>query len=114
MTAQPENSQAQAPAPRCRILVVGVGGGACNVVSRALAGWTDAPLVAGINTDAPALAQSDVALKLAIGKNVTKGMGTGGDVEVGRLAASEDLEALRNLVAGHDLLLLVAGLGGGT
>jgi len=114
MTAQPENSQAQAPAPRCRILVVGVGGGACNVVSRALAGWTDAPLVAGINTDAPALAQSDVALKLAIGKNVTKGMGTGGDVEVGRLAASEDLDALRNLVAGHDLLLLVAGLGGGT
>ncbi len=114
MTAQPQHPPAQAPAPRCRILVVGIGGGGCNVVSHASAGWKNAPVVAAINTDAQALAQSDVALKLAIGKNVTKGMGTGGDVEVGRLAAHEDLDALRNLVAGHDLLLLVAGLGGGT
>ncbi len=51
---------------------------------------------------------------MAIGRTVAKGMGTGGDAELGRLAANEDLDALRALVSGHDLLLLVAGLGGGT
>ena len=99
---------------RCRILVAGLGGGACNVLGHALAGWTEPPTVAGINTDTRALADSGLDLKVAIGKTVAKGMGTGGDAELGRLAANEDLDALRALVTGHDLLLLVASLGGGT
>ena len=100
--------------PRCRILVAGVGGGACNVLDHALSDWPDPPPVAGVNTDARALSETGIALKVMIGRTVGKGMGAGGDAELGRLAANEDLDALRSLLSGYDLLLLVAGLGGGT
>lgn len=100
--------------PLCRVLVAGVGGGACNVLSHALADWPHPPPVAAVNTDSRALAASGLELKVMIGRTVTKGMGAGGDAELGRLAASEDQDALRALVANHDLLILVASLGGGT
>jgi cell division protein FtsZ len=100
--------------PRCRVLVVGVGGGACNVLGHALADWSDPPMVAAVNTDARALADSGIGLKVMIGRTVAKGLGTGGDAELGRLAANEDLDALRSLLANVDLLILVASLGGGT
>ncbi len=100
--------------PRCRVRVVGVGGGAGNVLAHALIDWPDPPPVAVVNTDARALADSAIDLKVMIGRTVTKGMGAGGDAELGRLAASEDLDALRALVADCDLLILLASLGGGT
>ena len=114
MAAKSENAQENARELRCRVLVAGVGGGGGNVLGHALAGWDDPPTVAAINTDARALDATAIGLKVAIGRTVAKGMGTGGDAELGRLAANEDLDALRALVSGHDLLLLVAGLGGGT
>ena len=100
--------------PRCRVLVVGVGGGACNVLGHALADWPDPPPVAAVNTDARALSESGIGLKVMIGRTVAQGLGTGGDAELGRLAANEDLDALRSLLADYDLLILVASLGGGT
>jgi len=100
--------------PRCRILVVGVGGGACSVLGHALADWSHPPTIAVINTDASALSESAVKLKVMIGKTVAQGLGAGGKIELGRLAATEDIDALRALVANHDLLILVASLGGGT
>ena len=100
--------------PRCRVLVVGVGGGACNVLGHALADWSDPPMVAAVNTDARALADSGIGLKVMIGRTVAKGLGAGGDAELGRLAANEDLDALRSLLSNYDLLILVASLGGGT
>jgi len=99
---------------RCRILVVGVGGGAGSVLSHALADWPNPPAVAAVNTDAGALAASGVELTVPIGRTIAQGLGAGGDAELGRLAANEDLDALRTLVSGHDLLILVASLGGGT
>ncbi|HRX06319.1 MAG TPA: cell division protein FtsZ [Kiritimatiellia bacterium] len=99
---------------RCRILVAGVGGGACSVLGRVLEDWADPPAVAAVNTDARALAESEIPLKIQIGRTIAKGMGTGGDAELGRLAASEDLDALRALVAEYDLLVLAASFGGGT
>ena len=114
MAAKSENAQENARELRCRVLVAGVGGGGGNVLGHALADWDDPPTVAAINTDARALDATAIGLKVAIGRTVAKGMGTGGDAELGRLAANEDLDALRALVSGHDLLLLVAGLGGGT
>ena len=100
--------------PRCRVLVAGVGGGAGHVLGHMLADWAEPPVVAAVNTDARALAESSVGLKVVIGRTVTKGLGAGGDVELGRLAANEDLDALRALVSGYDLLILIASLGGGT
>jgi cell division protein FtsZ len=100
--------------PRCRILVAGVGGGAGNVLDHVLAGWVDPPTVAVVNTDARALADSGISLQVMMGRTIAKGMGAGGDAELGRLAANEDLDALRSLVADYDLLILVACLGGGT
>ena len=63
------------------------------------------------STRMPALG-TGIALKVMIGRTVAKGMGTGGDAELGRLAANEDLDALRALVTDYDLLVLVASLGG--
>lgn len=99
---------------RCRVLVAGVGGGAGHVLGHVLADWPEPPRVAAVNSDIRALQDVDVALKIGIGRIVAKGMGAGGDAELGRLAANEDLDALRALVAEYDLLILVACLGGGT
>ena len=73
MTA--DNSMEGGREHRCRVLVVGVGGGACNVLGHALTDWPDPPAVAAVNTDARALAESGIGLKVMIGRNVTKGMG---------------------------------------
>ncbi len=99
---------------RCRVLVASVGGGAGNVLGHVVADWPDPPRVAAINSDVRALQAVDIALKVAIGRTVAKGMGAGGDAELGKLAANEDVDALRALVAEYDLLILVACLGGGT
>ena len=99
---------------RCRILVAAVGGGGCNVVGRILHGWEDPPTIAAVNTDAQALAACPIDLKVQLGRVVAKGMGTGGNPELGHLAANEDIDALRSLVSGYDLLILVTCLGGGT
>ncbi len=114
MAANIENRKDDGRDLRCRVLVVGTGGGAGNVLGHALADWPAAPAAAVVNTDARALAEAEIGLKIAIGRTVAKGMGTGGDAELGRLAANEDLDALRALVADYDLLILLACLGGGT
>ena len=79
MSANQDNPKEGARDLRCRVLVAGVGGGACSVLGHALAGWAEPPTVAAINTDARALGASNVDLKVAIGRTVAKGMGTGGD-----------------------------------
>ena len=114
MAANADNPKDGGRDPRCRVLVVGVGGGAGNVLGHALADWPEPPTAAAVNTDARALAESGAELKVMIGRTVAKGMGAGGDAELGRLAANEDLDALRSLVADYDLLILMASLGGGT
>lgn len=98
----------------CRVLIAGVGGGGCSLLSNALENWPDAPDTVAINTDMEALKQCRVELRLCIGKAITQGLGAGGDTEIGRLAALEDRENLSRLVSGHDLLIIVASLGGGT
>ncbi len=114
MTTARDKTMSEDSGPRCRVLVVAVGGGAGRVLEHVLRDWDDPPSVALVNTDARALEDSEIDLKVWIGRTVSKGMGTGGDAELGRLAANEDLDALRSLVAGHDLLILLACLGGGT
>ena len=114
-TASPAAMAAAAAtaSPRANILVAAVGGGACATLGRALADWPRPPEAAAINTDAQALAQCGVPRTLVIGQKVAKGLGAGGDTDIGRMAANEDADSLRALVSGHQLLLLLVGLGGG-
>jgi len=100
--------------PQCRILVAAVGGGACSVLDQVRREWADPPPMAAVNTDAAALEAVDMPHKVLIGRTIAKGMGVGGDAELGRQAANEDEDALRALVADYDLLIMMASLGGGT
>lgn len=96
------------------IRVIGVGGAGGNAVGHlwreSLAGVT----FAVANTDTKALSHSPVERKLILGSKSIRGLGAGGDPEVGKSAAEEDVEELRNLCAGADIVFVVAGLGGGT
>lgn len=98
----------------CRMLVVGVGGGGGNAVARMVAGWRGGPEAAVLNTDAQALAGCQVPTRLQIGKGVTHGLGASGDAAVGKLAAEDDTDLIRELVSHHDIAFIVVTLGGGT
>ena len=100
--------------PPITIKVIGVGGAGGNAVDHlSQAGLTGVTFIAA-NTDAQALAHTVVADKLALGAKSRRGLGTGGDPELGRAAAEEDAEKIRSLCAGADIVFVVAGLGGGT
>ncbi|MBC2608191.1 cell division protein FtsZ [Pelagicoccus albus] len=97
-----------------RMKVIGVGGAGSNIVDRlVLSQFSGVELVA-VNTDQQALSDSPIVSKRCIGKTVTGGLGTGGDVEVGEEAARKDVEVIDELVKDVDLLFIAAGLGGGT
>eukprot|EP00978_Attheya_sp_CCMP212_P024356 scaffold76392_cov52-Attheya_sp.AAC.5 len=100
----------------CVIKVLGVGGGGTNAVDRMLDTMVAGVEFWAINTDAQALGRSKAkgAQVLNIGAAVTRGLGAGGDPEVGRLAAEESREEIMAMVAGTDLCFVTAGMGGGT
>jgi cell division protein FtsZ len=100
-----------------KIKIVGIGGAGTNAVDGLrLDDLGDAGRVqlAAINTDAQALANSPIAEKLVIGRSVTRGLGAGGELEIGRKAAEADRDAIARLIGDADLVILVVGLGGGT
>lgn len=96
------------------IKLIGVGGAGSNAVDRLKLANLDRVQLAAVNTDSQALAGSVVAEKILIGRGVTRGLGAGGDPELGRLAAETEREALTAMVRNSDLVILVAGMGGGT
>ena len=96
------------------IKVVGVGGGGVNAVNRMIdAGLKGVEFIAA-NTDAQALLMSDADEKLDIGRDLTRGLGAGSDPEVGRQAAEEHVDEIRECLAGADMVFITAGKGGGT
>ncbi len=97
-----------------RMLVLGVGGGGVNTLSRLATSWPDGPALVAVDTDAQALAACSVPKKLPLGRGLTRGLSTGSDMNVGKLAAEESLDTLRELMSGRDLVCLVTSLGGGT
>lgn len=97
-----------------RLKVFALGSAACNALDRiALDGLPDADLVA-INTDAQALATSLVETKLQIGQTITRGLGAGGDPDVGRTAAEEGIGEILGTLADATVVFLLVALGGGT
>ena len=97
-----------------RMVIVGLGGGGGNAVARMHAGWSDGPAVAAVHTDSQALSTCRVPVRVQIGKGITQGLGAGGDPAVGKLAAEDDGDSLRELVSQADIVVIVAALGGGT
>ena len=96
------------------IKVVGVGGGGTNAVNRMIdAGVRGVEFIA-VNTDAQALSMCDADVKIHIGGTITKGLGAGADPRVGRDAADESREELKEAVRGADMVFVTAGEGGGT
>ena len=96
------------------IKVVGIGGGGVNAVNRMIdVGLKGVEFIA-INTDAQALLMSDADVKLDIGRAVTRGLGAGASPDVGRQAASDHEEEIREVLRGADMVFVTAGEGGGT
>ncbi len=96
------------------IKVVGVGGGGSNAVNRMVdAGLSGCEFIA-INTDAQALLMCDADVKMPIGSDVTRGLGAGADPSVGRSAAEESRDELKEALKGADMVFVTAGEGGGT
>ncbi len=99
---------------RARIKVIGVGGGGSNAVNRMIeVGISQVEFIA-VNTDAQALALSNAPVRVRIGSNVTRGLGSGGDPTVGARAAEESKGELRSVLEGADMVFVTAGMGGGT
>jgi cell division protein FtsZ len=97
-----------------KIRVIGIGGGGGNAVNRMIAtGLAGIDFIA-VNTDIQALHSNRAPIKVQIGAKLTKGLGTGGDPEIGRQAALEDTERLIELLEGADMVFVTTGLGGGT
>ncbi len=97
-----------------KIKVVGVGGGGGNAINRMIeAGIRGVEFIA-INTDIQALQSSRASYKLNIGKSVTKGLGAGMNPEIGKRAAEESQNEIRELLKGADMVFIACGLGGGT
>src|SRR5690349_15985027 len=96
------------------IKVVGVGGGGSNAVNRMVdAGLAGVEFIA-INTDAQALLMCDADVKMPIGSSATRGLGAGADPSVGREAAHESRDELKEALKGADMIFVTAGEGGGT
>jgi len=97
-----------------RIVVIGVGGGGGNAVNTMIrAGLTGVDFVIA-NTDAQALGVSEAPIKIQLGVELTKGLGAGANPEIGRKAALEQEELLREEIVNADMVFVTAGMGGGT
>lgn len=96
------------------IKVIGVGGGGGNAVQHMLIADIDGVDFICANTDAQALKNSASKTLLQLGSSMTKGLGAGANPEVGREAALEDRDRIREAIGGADMLFITAGMGGGT
>ena len=96
------------------IKVVGVGGGGGNAVEHMVAENIDGVVFICANTDAQALKNSNAKILVQLGDELTKGLGAGANPQVGREAAEEDREHIKELLKGADMVFITAGMGGGT
>lgn len=97
-----------------KIRVVGVGGGGGNIVNSMVNKGIEGVEFIAVNTDAQALEISKANVKIQIGKNITKGLGTGMKDEIGMKAVEESRDAIEKALAGSDMVFITAGMGGGT
>jgi len=97
-----------------RIKVIGIGGSGGNAVNHMVNSKIGGVEFIAINTDAQDLHKSQATKKIHIGKNLTRGLGTGMDPETGKRAAEETIEEIQSIVKGADMIFIACGMGGGT
>ncbi len=97
-----------------KIKVIGVGGAGCNTIDRLYEMGLDGVELIAVNADVKDLSKVRAHKKVLIGEEVTKGLGTGRDPELGEQAARESEKVIKELLQGTDLLFITYGLGGGT
>jgi cell division protein FtsZ len=97
-----------------KVKIIGIGGGGNNALNTMISYQLSGVEFIAANTDAQALAANMATMKLQLGENLTKGLGAGANPEIGRKAALEDVERIREALKGADMVFITAGLGGGT
>jgi cell division protein FtsZ len=97
-----------------RIVVLGVGGGGSNAVNRMIQSGVRGVEFIAVNTDIQALARAEAPTRIHIGEKLTRGLGAGGNPNVGEKAAEESGEQIADLVRNADMVFIAAGMGGGT
>ena len=96
------------------IKVIGVGGGGGNTINQMVNGGIEGVDFICANTDAQHLERCDADVLVQLGMNVTRGLGAGADPAIGRQAAEEDRDRIRESIEGADMLFITCGMGGGT
>lgn len=97
-----------------KVKIIGIGGGGCNALNTMIkSGLTGVDFIAA-NTDAQALAANKASIRMQLGAKLTKGLGSGANPEIGRKAAEEAVDQIRDVLDGADMIFITAGLGGGT
>ena len=109
-----DNNQQNQSESFARIKVVGVGGGGCNAVNRMIAEGIQGIEFIAVNTDGQALNLSNAPTRVRIGDKSTRGLGAGGNPEMGKRAAEESADELYAVLKGADMVFITAGMGGGT
>jgi cell division protein FtsZ len=97
-----------------RIVVLGIGGGGSNAVDRMIQAGVRGVEFIAVNTDTQALTRSDAPTRIHIGEKLTRGLGAGGNPNVGEKAAEESGEQIADLLRNSDMVFIAAGMGGGT
>ena len=96
------------------IKVIGVGNGGCNAVNRMIDSQLKGVNFIAVNTDKQALTACKAETKLQVGEKLTKGLGAGGNPEVGQKSAEENIEDITRFLSGAEMVFVTAGMGGGT
>ncbi|MGA8657181.1 MAG: hypothetical protein WB586_13630 [Chthoniobacterales bacterium] len=104
----------QTPRESIAIKVVGVGGAGSNILDRVMLDGIDSAAMVAINTDVQSLTASVATQKVQLGRNLTRGLGSGGDPDLGLATAEEAYDEIRAVLQGGTVVFLCVGLGGGT
>jgi len=97
-----------------KIKVIGLGGGGCNAITRMVREEIQGVEFIAMNTDAQALAITEAPTRVQLGERLTRGLGVGGDHNVGQKAAEENRDEIKEIVSGADMVFITGGMGGGT
>ena len=96
------------------IKVIGVGGGGCNAVNRMIEAGLKGVQFVAVNTDLQALNKCNADTKIQIGEKLTRGLGAGGNPDIGQRSAEETIDIITDILEGSDMVFITAGMGGGT